>query len=111
VGMRYEPDGMLWDVPNLFDASSQIYVDYVHNILASGGVGQLEVNAFCLSLRGVGIMLKDLDEFAGQCFIGTGSKGLPANFFSDRVPMKAGLADVGRTLKRFIPHPPTHPPP
>jgi len=31
--MRYEPDGMLWDVPNLLDTSRQIYVDYVHTIL------------------------------------------------------------------------------
>ena len=59
------------------------YCDWMHNLCASGGVGQYVVHAFCLAHRACGLPMLGLDEFLESM---RGVKKLSKGFFAKRVP-------------------------
>ena len=64
--LQFHAAGILWH-PSLKDKVcpvKQNYYDWMHILLASGGLGQYEINQFVKEIRGLGIPLKQLDDFA-----------------------------------------------
>ena len=61
------------------------YCDWMHNLCASGGVFQYQVNQFCLALETAGLSKARLDEFQQTCRQPHSSSNLRRSFFQDRV--------------------------
>ena len=86
-GLQYTASGILWH-PTLKDLKcpvKQTYYDWMHVLVASGGVAQYEVNEFVKKIRGAGIRLKILDEFASNVLMPKSRSKLPTTFFQDRI--------------------------
>lgn len=61
------------------------YCDWMHNLCASGGVVQYQVNQFCLALETAGLSIEHLDEFQQACRAPHTNQKLRSTFFQDRV--------------------------
>ena len=61
------------------------FCDWMHNLCASGGVVQYQVNQFCLALRTSGLSLQSLDDFQQRCRLPHCQSQLKKSFFKDRV--------------------------
>ena len=86
-GLQYTASGILWH-PTLKDLVcpvKQTYYDWMHVLVASGGVAQYEVNELVKKIRGAGIRLKILDEFASNVLMPKSRPKLPSTFFQDRI--------------------------
>ena len=57
LGVKYTPDGIMFDEDTCFQATEHVYVDAMHTYLASGGVAQVEINEFCLEAESHGLTL------------------------------------------------------
>ena len=58
----------------------------MHTAVASGGVAQYEVNAFCLALLDEGLTLESLDEFQQSIhWPPKSNRGLKKDFFQQRI--------------------------
>lgn len=65
----------------------QTSFDWMHVLIASGGVAQFELNEFCKVLKTAGINLSVLDGFAKMACGPKSKHKLPATFFEDRINM------------------------
>ena len=86
-GVNYEPQSILYDplLSQWLNPVKHTYWDWMHNLVASGGACQVEVNAYCVKLEAEPycIDLGSLDIFQQSIKWPNGS--LPATFFQDRI--------------------------
>jgi hypothetical protein len=90
-GLVYDSRALLWDpwanrVTRLPDS---LYWDWMHCLVASGGIAQYQVNQLLRALCTIGIGLKDVDAFFSQIALPSGRSKLTRNFCQDRVVDKA----------------------
>ena len=99
--MVYSPDGLLWDADGVFDPVEHTYVDWMHTFCASGGIGQVVLNAFCKALVKIGIVLAEIDAFVGRIVWPKRLQPLQKDFFQCRVQLKGGHLKcfAGETLQ------------
>jgi hypothetical protein len=97
-GITYEKEAILFDkhCRDVAKFPGSIYWDWMHCLLASGGVAQYECNQFLRALRDAGISLLQVDEFAGQTILPSAWSRLPKTFFQDRV-----VDDSSKHMKAF----------
>lgn len=86
-GLHYSEHCPLWHrtLHSQMNPLEQTSFDWMHVIVASGGVGQYELNEFCKSVKTAGINLSLLDEFAKMVCLPKQMPMLPKRFFQDRV--------------------------
>ena len=91
MGLTYDPDSLAYDMHlRTIIGISSTYFDWMHCLVASSGLAQFEVNAFCLALLDnfPDVTLNDLDVFALQINFSSGS--FPKHFFENRIVMTEG---------------------
>lgn len=83
-GLHYEPRGLLWhaSLRNLVCPAKHTMYDWMHCLVASGGIGQYEINGFLTAIKGLGLSLQQVDVFASA--VTTPRDKLPTKFFEDR---------------------------
>ncbi len=59
---------------------TSVYWDWMHCVVASGGIAQYELNQLVLSICGSGIPIEQLDEFAATIQWPHASAKLPKHF-------------------------------
>ena len=87
LGLNYEPRGILWDAtlrPH-FSPVKHCYEDWMHTLLASGGIGQYELNAFVHAAAGAGVDPSELDIFHRKIIWPTRLRPMPKDFFEKRI--------------------------
>lgn len=86
-GLVYDPAAMLFDAytRTVVQFPVSIFWDWMHCLLASGGVAQYECNQFLRALMRSGISLKDVDEFCMKIATPSCQSKLTKTFFRDRV--------------------------
>jgi hypothetical protein len=82
-GINYSDHGLLFDdhcrrVSNLQET---MFWDWMHCIVASGGIGQYEVNQFVLKIVQSGVTLENLDTFVQQIKVPGSACKLDKRFF------------------------------
>ena len=91
-GLVYDPGAILWDdhcrVTVKFPDS--IFWDWMHCLLASGGVAQYEVNQLLRTLVRSGVSLAQIDGFCSNVTTPSSRTNLTNTFFKDRVVDKDG---------------------
>ena len=82
-GLQFHASGILWhpSLKHKLCPVKQNYYDWMHILLASGGLGQYEINEFVKKIRGMGIPLKQLDDFASVVFFSQRLYKAIADFF------------------------------
>ena len=87
LGFTYSPEGLLWDrqMREIARVPECVYWDWMHNMVASGGYAQLQINELCRNIIANGFSLVQLDAFAA-----TVKTGLRGNFFRARYRPKVG---------------------
>ena len=92
TGMRWEPQGIIYDqhMRQKLESPWCQYPDFMHDICASGGVGQYEVNGIINTLLSYGVTLADLDGWAKRVSLPKSMTRLPKCFFTNRVVCNAG---------------------
>ena len=100
-GLGYTPWGVLWQPAWMGQISPITHCswDWMHCLVASGGVAQYELNALCCELQGQGISLSSLDRFASMWHLPRSRPCLARDFFSERVNHGAY---VNNTLYFFV---------
>lgn len=85
-GLQYDPNGVLWHptLRNLICPVQHTMYDWMHVLVASGGVAQYEVNGFLTAVQSIGIKLERVDAFASAVHIPKSRGRLPKKFFEDR---------------------------
>ena len=65
LGLKYDPYALLWDpyIAQIVRIPECAYFDPMHCIWATGGVAQIQINAFVLATLECGLSLKDIDAF------------------------------------------------
>lgn len=89
-GLQFSPFCPLWHPvlgPQLCPIQ-QTSFDWMHVLVASGGVAQYELNEFLKSLQSTGISLQVLNDFASLMVVPKSRQALPRNFFLDRLNME-----------------------
>lgn len=86
-GLQYSASGVLWHptLKQVVCPIRQTYYDWMHVLIASGGLAQYEINQFVKEIRGLGIALKQLDEFGSAVVLPKSRTKLPSTFFQDRL--------------------------
>ena len=86
LGIVYEPSGLPFgSMSSVARIPETRYCNWMHNLCASGGMCQYQVNQFCLALEGEGFSLAHLDEFQQAIKLPTSQTRLRRVFFQDRV--------------------------
>ena len=67
---------------------SQTMYDWMHVLVASGGMAQYEVNEFAKAVRQLGIPLSTLDRFSRTVILPWGRKNIPRDFFQERINLE-----------------------
>ena len=86
-GLQFKQLGILWH-PSLREMVCPVkhtYYDWMHVLVASGGVAQYECNELLKIIKGQGISLQQVDLFASQLVLPKRYNKLPKTFFQDRV--------------------------
>ena len=87
TGYTYDPDGLMWD-PH---ARSRLalpeagYIDWMHVLVASGGIAQFQVNQVILILEEYGMEPSLIDKWCSSVKMPQGFTKLKKTFFADRV--------------------------
>jgi hypothetical protein len=91
-GLSHEPRGLPWDAvwQDLLNPCSHAMWDWMHVLVASGGVCQYESNEFVYALHLQGLTHACLDDLASKICWPREQHGLPAFFFRDRFVMDVG---------------------
>ena len=87
-GINYDPDSIIFDksLRSVINPIDHTYWDWMHGLVASGGVAQLEVNGFCHAIVHAGISLESIDQFHAQVLWPCASRrDLSPQFFQKRV--------------------------
>jgi hypothetical protein len=97
-GLAYQEEAILFDkhCRDVARFPGSIFWDWMHCLVASGGVAQYECNQFCRALTEAGISLMQVDEFAGQTILPSSWSRLPKTFFRDRI-----VDHPGKHMKAF----------
>lgn len=91
LGISYGGEGVLWDEHLQFaNPPDNTFWDWMHVLVASGGVFQYECNEFLRALACVGVSLQDVDAFACAVQWPGERNKLPRGFFAKRFVSKAG---------------------
>lgn len=86
-GLVYKQMGILWH-PTLRDLVcpvQQTFFDWMHILIASGGVAQYECNELLKMVKGQGISLEQVDVFASKVVFPKRHANLSKKFFQERV--------------------------
>ena len=84
VGINYEAACLLYSpMAEIARVPTTRFPDWFHNLLASGGVLQYQVNHLCMELRKIGMTPEHLDDF--PVVLPRGHTRLPKAFFERRV--------------------------
>ncbi len=96
-GLKYVPLGVLWceELQDICDPVSHTYWDWMHILMASGGIAQYSFNQYIRCLCKAGITLQTLDAFAAEI---VWPKGV---FWSKKYFQKRVVSEDGAHLKAF----------
>ncbi|CAE7263312.1 unnamed protein product [Symbiodinium sp. CCMP2592] len=102
-GLTYTPAGILWQARWLgrINPIAHTCWDWMHILVASGGVGQYHLNGYCCALVAEGIPLKTLDDFARAWVWPRSQHRLPPNFFSQRVNSATHWQEIESHMRAF----------
>ena len=91
-GLTFAPNALLWDegLKHICRPVSGTYWDWMHVLIASGGVAQYGANQFVIAARAAGLTPADFDAFAANIKWRKAETKLPASFFQSRVDTDAG---------------------
>ena len=91
-GLVYIPEAIIFDAytRSVVRFPDTVFWDWMHCLVASGGVAQYQCNEFCLRLKADGISLKNIDEFANKVTVPPCWQKLTKTFFQDRTVEKPG---------------------
>ena len=91
TGFKWDPEGLLWDghVRAKLQPPYSQYPDWMHNLVASGGVAQYHLNGLVLHLCHRGLTLKDIDAWIATVKKPKGMDPFPREFFQTRIVHKA----------------------
>ena len=86
-GLVYEPAAILFDehCRSVARFPDTIYWDWMHCLLASGGIAQYQVNLVVLEIGKAGVSLASIDEFCSNVSMPASRAKLSRTFFQDRV--------------------------
>ena len=86
-GLVYKKAGILWhpSLKHYIDPTSQTFFDWMHILLASGGLGQYEMNEYLKVLQLNNVGLDQLDSFQQGVCIPKALTKLPKCFFAERI--------------------------
>lgn len=86
-GLTFNKEGILWHptLKRLVCPVGQTMFDWMHILVASGGVAQYEVNEYVKILRQHNVSLERLDAFAQEVVSPQKHFKLPKDFFQERV--------------------------
>ncbi|CAK0839344.1 unnamed protein product [Prorocentrum cordatum] len=88
LGVRYDPDALLWDreLIEITKPPSCLYLDWMHCLAASGGIGQFVLNRVLRALleASAEFTLEVLDEWAKCAKLPRSHQQLPKMFFQER---------------------------
>ena len=86
LGIRYDPDSLPYsDMREEARIPESRYPDWMHNLVASGGVCQYHASCMALALADNGISLEALDRFQAGLTYPRSECKLRETFFQDRV--------------------------
>ena len=90
LGLKFNPNTVLSDRTLRVHAPmpAAVFWDWQHNFCSSGGIAQIEINAYVLCICAIGnpkISLEQLDDFCSKIVLGNGMTKLTSTFFRDRV--------------------------
>ena len=87
TGFKYHPEGLMWDplARSRLALPHAGYIDWMHMLVASGGVAQFEVNQLILVLRDHQIDVEHIDDWCEAVVKPAGFTKLKASFFASRV--------------------------
>ena len=108
LGFTHTPNGLAnsHQLRKYIDPIKSTYFDWMHSTVASGSMGQYEVNSFCLVLVAEGVTtLAGLDEFSQSIKWPPSRTKLPKNFFQKRVTKTLDghiSAFAGETINAII---------
>ncbi len=90
-GLKYDPEGVPWDetVKTKLVSPWAQYPDFMHDICASGGIGQYQLNGIILHMDSVGISPTDIDQWIQTLHVPKGMAPLPKTFCSTRIVRRA----------------------
>jgi hypothetical protein len=97
-GLKYEPTAILFNsyLRDMVAFPDSLYSDWMHCLVASGGIAQYQCNCLLALLKSNGISLQDIDRFAQQVVMPKTWQKLPSTFFQDRF-----VPDAGSHMKAF----------
>ena len=86
-GLVYKTLGILWceELQDICEPVSGTYWDWMHILMASGGVAQYEFNQYVRRLSAAGVSLQALDAFAAQVVWPALAPSWPKQYFQKRV--------------------------
>ena len=86
-GLKYDPSAIIFNrsVRDMAALPYRLYWDWMHCLVASGGVAQYQCNSLLANLKSNGISLKDLDDFARQVTMPKTWERLKKPLFQDRL--------------------------
>ena len=107
-GLNYAPNGLLYDkyLQPYVRPADTTYFDWMHCLVASGGVAQYHINVFCLELTRQGIRLEQLDDFKSLIIWPSARKReLTPTFFASRIVKQdsAHLRGFGSEVLQALP--------
>ena len=90
TGFLYDPDGFMFDpeVRSKMPLPQGGIIDWMHTLVASGGVAQYQVNKLVLVLWLYGILPVAIDEWVASITLPKGYTKLKKTFFVDRIVKK-----------------------
>ena len=91
-GLAYIPQAIIFDpyTRSVVRFPDTVFWDWMHCLVASGGVAQFQVNEFLLRLKADGISLKNVDDFADKVIVPPCWQKLTKTFFRDRTVEGSG---------------------
>ena len=91
-GFKYDPDGLMWDgeAREKLDLPFAEYNDWMHGYVASGGVGQYEINSLVLEIESHGHSIASIDTWIEAVELPKGMCKLGRNFLTHRVVHRQG---------------------
>ena len=87
LGLKYDPEGLPWDLSlrHIHRLPDSMYLDWMHNFLASGGCAQYQVNEIVLEMNKHGVTLEKLDAFSKFVVFRKTHTKLSKTWFQDRI--------------------------
>jgi len=93
LGLNFDRATLLWDqslrLRHVVRPVTGVYWDWMHVLVASGGIVQCEINQLLRAFVAAGVPFKDIDDFCSRICWPSSAEKLRNNFFENRTVMNA----------------------